>query len=69
MASDFNNEIQVRQAAFGHLDTIIDFNIAMAKETEDKDVVAEEAEGTETVDKEAVAPTPEAPQSTEATPA
>ena len=33
-----NNDIQVRQAAFEHLDTIIDFNIAMAKETEGKDL-------------------------------
>ncbi len=38
MTSDFNNEIQVRLAAFEHLDTIIDFNIAMAKETEGKEL-------------------------------
>lgn len=38
MTSDFNNEIQVRLAAFEHLDTIIDFNIAMAQETEGKEL-------------------------------
>ena len=38
MTSDPNNQIQVRQAAFQHLETIIGFNIAMAKETEDKEL-------------------------------
>ena len=33
-----SNDIQVRQASLEHLDTIVDFNIAMAKETEDKDL-------------------------------
>lgn len=32
------NEIQVRLASLVHLDTIIDFNAAMAKETEDKEL-------------------------------
>lgn len=38
MTSDPNNSIQVRRAAIEHLNSIIDFNIAMAKETEDKDL-------------------------------
>jgi GNAT superfamily N-acetyltransferase len=38
LTSDPNNQIQVRQAAFQHLETIIDFNIAMAKETEGKEL-------------------------------
>ena len=33
-----NNDIQVRQASLEHLDTIVDFNITMAKEPEDKDL-------------------------------
>ena len=33
-----SKDIQVRQASLEHLDTIVDFNIAMAKETEDKDL-------------------------------
>jgi len=32
------SDIQVRQASLMHLDTIIDFNLAMAEETEQKEL-------------------------------
>ncbi len=38
MTSIPGSDIQVRQASLMHLDTIVDFNAAMAKETEDKDL-------------------------------
>ncbi len=38
MTSIPGNDIQVRRASLVHLDTIVDFNAAMAKETEDKEL-------------------------------
>ena len=38
MTSIPGSDIQVRHASLMHLDTIIDFNAAMAKETEDKEL-------------------------------
>ena len=38
MTSFPGNEIQVRRASLAHLDTIVAFNAAMAKETEDKEL-------------------------------
>lgn len=38
MSSIPGNDIQVRQASLMHLDTIVDFNAAMAKETEKKEL-------------------------------